>query len=139
MSIDAVLQSLLAGFPYLMLHFGVTLAIWLAGVWLYTVSTPYRELTLIRQNNPAAAITLGGAMLGLAIPLAFAMAASVNVVDILIWGGVTILVQIVVFRAIDLVLRGLPKRVEAGEIGPAILVSATKLSVAAFNAAAVTG
>lgn len=139
MSVEAVLQSLLAGFPYLVLHFGLTLAIWLVGVWLYTLSTPYKELALIRQNNPAAAITLAGAMLGLAIPLAFAMAASVNAIDILVWGGVTILVQIVVFRAIDFVLRGLPGRVEAGEVGPAILVSATKLSVAAFNAAAVTG
>lgn len=139
MDFAPILQSLLAGFPYLLLHFGLTLAIWIVGVLLYAVSTPYHELNLIRQNNVAAAVTLSGAMLGLAVPLAFAMAASVSAADILVWGAVTIVVQILVYRAIDLVLRGLPKRVEAGEIGPAILVSAAKLSVAALNAAAVSG
>ncbi|MBO6835717.1 MAG: DUF350 domain-containing protein [Alphaproteobacteria bacterium] len=139
MEFAPILQSLLAGFPYLLLHFGLTLAIWIAGVVLYAYSTPYHELTLIRQNNVAAAVTLAAAMLGLALPLAFAMASSVNAADILVWGAVTVILQILVFRAIDLVLRGLPARIEAGEIGPAIMVSAAKLSVAAFNAAAVSG
>ena len=136
---EPILQSLLNGFPYLVLHFTLTLAIWLFGVWLYMISTPYREISLIRDNNVAAAVTLSGAMVGLAVPLAFAMAASINAADILIWGAVTILIQISVYRVIDLLLRGLPKRIEAGEIGPAILVTAAKLSVAAFNAAAVSG
>ncbi len=139
MEFAPILQSLLAGFPYLLLHFGLTLAIWIAGVVLYAYSTPYHELTLIRQNNVAAAVTLAAAMLGLALPLAFAMASSVNAADILVWGAVTVILQILAFRAIDLVLRGLPARIEAGEIGPAIMVSAAKLSVAAFNAAAVSG
>lgn len=136
---EPILQSLLSGFPYLVMHFTLTLAIWLFGVWLYMISTPYREISLIRENNIAAAVTLSGAMIGLAVPLAFAMAASINAADILIWGAVTILIQISVYRVIDLLLRGLPKRIEAGEIGPAILVTAAKLSVAAFNAAAVSG
>lgn len=136
---EPILQSLLSGFPYLALHFSLTLAIWLFGVWLYMISTPYREISLIRENNIAAAVTLSGAMIGLAVPLAFAMAASINAADILIWGAVTILIQITVYRVIDLLLRGLPKRIEAGEVGPAILLTAAKLSVAAFNAAAVSG
>lgn len=139
MEFTAVLQSLLAGFPFLITHFLLTVAIWLVGVSLYAWSTPYPELKLIRQNNAAAAISLGGAMIGLAVPLAFAMAASVNAADILVWGVVTMVLQIVVYRVIDLLMRGLPKRIEAGEIGPAILVVSAKLSVAAFNAAAVSG
>ena len=139
MAFDAILQSLLSGFPFLILHFTVTVGIWLVGVWLYVLSTPYREMDLIRQNNPAAAITLSGAMLGLALPLGFAMAASVNVLDILIWGCVTVAIQIAVYRAVDLVLRDLPRRIAAGEIAAALTASAVKLSIAVFNAAAVSG
>lgn len=139
MDFATVFQSLLAGFPFLISHFLLTVAIWLAGVALYAWSTPYPELKLIRENNVAVAVSLGGAMIGLAVPLAFAMAASVNAADILVWGVVTMVLQIIVYRVIDLLMRGLPKRIEAGEVGPAILVVAAKLSVAAFNAAAVSG
>ncbi len=139
MAFDAILQSLLSGFPFLILHFTVTVGIWLVGVWLYVLSTPYREMDLIRQNNPAAAITLSGAMLGLALPLGFAMASSVNVLDILIWGCVTVAIQIAVYRVVDLVLRDLPRRIAAGEIAAALTASAVKLSIAVFNAAAVSG
>jgi len=139
MAFDAILQSLLSGFPFLILHFTVPVGIWLVGVWLYVLSTPYREMDLIRQNNPAAAITLSGAMLGLALPLGFAMASSVNVLDILIWGCVTVAIQIAVYRVVDLVLRDLPRRIAAGEIAAALTASAVKLSIAVFNAAAVSG
>jgi putative membrane protein len=139
MDFATILQSLSAGFPYLVLHFSITVAIWVAGVALYMASTPYRELKLIRENNHAAAISLGGAMIGLAVPLAFAMAASVSAADILVWGALTIAIQVIVYRAIDLLMRGMPARIEAGEIAPAVLMVSAKLSVAAFNAAAVSG
>ncbi|MEQ8441075.1 MAG: DUF350 domain-containing protein [Alphaproteobacteria bacterium] len=139
MDFQPILQSLASGFPYLILHFGLTVAIWGLGVWLYMLVTPYREMALIRQNNAAAAVSLSGAMLGLAIPLAFAMAVSVNAADIIVWGAVTVLLQLLVYRVIDLLMRGLAKRIEENEIAPAIFVGAAKLSVAAFNAAAVSG
>ena len=67
------------------------------------------------------------------------MAASVSVYDIVIWGVVTLVLQILAFRITDLLLRDLPRRIEAGEIGPALLLGAIKLAVAAVNAAAVSG
>ena len=139
MNFDIILESVMTGFPFLFLHFALTVAIWLVAVWVYALSTPYAEMKLIRENNIAAAVTLGGAMLGLAIPLAFAMASSVSMADILVWGLISMSLQIVVYRVIDLVLRDLPRRIEAGEIAPAILATATKLSIAAFNAAAISG
>ena len=79
------------------------------------------------------------AIIGLALPLAFAMSASVSVYEILIWGPVTLLLQIIAFRIADLVLRDLPARIESGEIGAATLLVSIKLAVAAINAAAVSG
>ena len=136
---QAVLDSFVAGFPILLLHSSVTIAILVAGVLLYMWITPWDEMSLIRAGNTAASISLGGAIIGLALPLAFAMSASVSVYEILIWGPVTLLLQIIAFRIADLVLRDLPARIESGEIGAATLLVSIKLAVAAINAAAVSG
>jgi putative membrane protein len=136
---DAAIQSFLSGIPFLLTHFGVTVAMLVAGTYIYMWITPHDERTLIRQGNTAAAVSLAGAILGLAIPLAFCMANSVNVYDIVIWGLVTLVIQIATFRLIDLWLRDLSKRIEEGEIGTAILLVSVKLAIAAINAAAVSG
>jgi putative membrane protein len=136
---EPVLQSFLAGFPVLLLHFSVTLAMLGTGVTIYQWITPYHELDLIRAGNNAAAISLSGAIVGLALPLAVCMASSVSVWDIIIWGVVTLVIQLLAYRLGDAVLRGLPARIEAGEIGAAILIAAIKFAVAMINAAAVAG
>jgi len=136
---EPVIQSFLAGFPVLLLHFSVTLVMLGTGVTIYQWITPYHELDLIRAGNNAAAISLSGAIVGLALPLAVCMASSVSVWDIIIWGVVTLVIQLLAYRLGDAVLRGLPARIEAGEIGAAILIAAIKLAMAMINAAAVAG
>ncbi len=74
-----VLESLIAGLPVLLLHLGSATAVWAAALLLYIWITPHRELALIRAGNEAAAISFGGAAIGLAVPLAFCLRASVNV------------------------------------------------------------
>ena len=54
---DPVIQSFLAGFPVLLLHFAVTLAMLAAGIAIYQLVTPYHELRLIRDGNTAAAVS----------------------------------------------------------------------------------
>ena len=44
-----------------------------------------------------------------------------------------------VYRIIDFLLKDLPTRIEAGEVGPAILLASVKIGVAAITAAAVSG
>lgn len=136
---EAMMASLGSGLPVLILHFAVTLSILIGGVVIYEWITPYPELKLVREGNNAAAIALSGAILSLAIPLAFSMAVSVSVLDILVWGGVTVVILLVVYRLIDFLLKDLPSRIENGEIGAAILLSSVKLAVAAITAAAVSG
>ena len=134
-----VLQSLAAGLPVFLLHLGAALAVWLVALWVYLRLTPHDEMALIRDGNAAAAISLGGAALGLAIPLALCLQASINVWDIVLWGGVTLIVQIVAFRVVDFILKTLPQRIERGEIAAAVFLATTKISVAVLNAAAVAG
>ncbi len=136
---DAAIQSFLAGIPFLLSHFGVTVLMLVIGVFIYMWITSHDERALIREGNTAAAISLAGAILGLAIPLAFCMASSINVYDIVIWGIVTLVIQLATFWIIDIWLRDLSKRIEEGQVGTSILLVSVKLAVASINAAAVSG
>jgi putative membrane protein len=136
---EPVLQSFLTGFPVLLLHFSVTLVMLGLGVWIYQLITPHHELDLVRAGNTAAAISLSGAIIGLALPLAYCMASSVSVWDIIIWGFIALIIQLLAYRIGDVLLKGLEDRIENGEMGAAILVAAIKLAVAMINAAAVAG
>ena len=136
---DPVIQSFLTGFPVLLLHFAVTLAMLGIGITIYHLVTPYHELRLVRGGNTAAAVSISGAIVGLSIPLAICMATSVSIWDIVIWGVVTLLIQILAYRIGDAVLKDLPSRIENSEIGAAIMLVAIKLAVAIITAAAVAG
>ncbi len=136
---DGAIQSFLSGIPFLLTHFGVTIVMLVVGAFIYIKITSHDEMALIREGNNAAAVSLSGAILGLAIPLAFCMANSVNVYDIVIWGLVTLVIQLVTFWIIDLWLRDLSKRIEDGQVGTAILLASVKLAVASINAAAISG
>jgi putative membrane protein len=132
------LQAFLAGFPITLLHAGVALLFLFLGAVLYALLTPYKEISQIRDGNAAAAVAFGGVILGLAIPLAASLAASNSIREIAIWGAATVVLQLLVFRITDLVLMGLPARVQEGEVSAAVLLVAAKLAAALVLAAAVT-
>lgn len=134
-----VIQSLLTGLPILLLHLGSASLVWLVALAIYMWITPHDEFALIRTGNEAAAISLGGAALGLAIPLGFCLAGSVNVWDILIWGSVTLILQLIAFRLVDFLLGSLSGRIEANERSAAIFLAMMKAAVACLTAAAVAG
>ena len=136
---EAVLQSFLNGFPVLLMHFSVTLLMLFAGAIIYQMITPFNELDLIRGGNVAAALSFTGALVGLALPLAVCMARSINLWDIIIWGCLTLLIQLIAYRIGDALLKDLPKRIKTGELSAATTIVGIKLSVAMINAAAVAG
>jgi putative membrane protein len=130
------IQAFAAGFPVFLAHAGVTVVILFLAAALYILLTPHREITLIREGNTAAGLSLGGVLLGLAIPLAASLRASTNVIEIGLWGAVTVIVQLLVFRLTDMILRGLPKRIQDGELSAAALLVGAKLATAIVIAAA---
>ena len=133
------LQAFAAGFPLTLLHGGLTVLFLILGAALYILLTPHKEIALIRDGNVAAAMSLGGVLLGLAIPLAISLTASTSIVEIVIWGASTIAVQLLVFRIVDLILHGLPQRIQEGEMASATLLVAAKLATAIILAAAMRG
>lgn len=136
---EAILQSLLSGFPLLIAHSATTFAILLIGVRAYMAVTPHDELALIREGNTAAGLSLGGAIIGIALPLAFVLASSVSVLDILIWGVVTLVLQLIAFFLVDRLLKNLSARIEDGNVAAAAFLVSVKLTTAAVNAAAIAG
>lgn len=130
------IQAFAAGFPVFLAHAGITVVILFAAAALYVLLTPHREITLIREGNTAAAVSLGGVLLGLAIPLSASLRASTNVIEIGLWGAVTVVVQLLVFRLVDMILRGLPRRIQEGEISAAALLVGAKIATALIIAAA---
>jgi len=133
------IQAFATGFPLTLLHAGVTMLILVLGTTLYAMLTPHKEIVLIRDGNAAAALSLGGVMIGLAIPLAVSLSASTSIVEIAVWGVATVVVQLLVFRIVDMVLRGLPQRIQDGEVAAAALLIGAKLATALVLAAAVAG
>lgn len=136
---EAVIESLFTGLPTLLLHFAVALAMLAAGVTAYHLITPYHELRLIRDGNVAAATSIAGAVIGLALPLAVCVARSFNIWDIVVWGVVALVIQLLAHRVGDLLVRDLPRRIESNEVGAAVLVAAIKIAIALVNAAAIAG
>lgn len=79
-------------------YLGVAVLLMIAGIILFTFSTPkLKEFQLIAEKNISAALLLGGKVIGLAIVLGAAAEYSVSLVDMVIWGAIGIVSQIIVF------------------------------------------
>ena len=136
---QTILNSAIKAMPVFAVQFGVTLLMLVGAVLIYRAVTPQDETRLIRANNVAAATEFGAAILSLALPLAMCLARGVSVSDIVIWGVVALVLQLGTFFVSMLVFRDLRERIERGELASAIALGATHISVAAINAAAISG
>ena len=135
----AVIDSLLAGMPVMVTHFLAAIGILVAGIVAYNAVTPFHELKLIREGNAAAGVSAAGATIGLALPIAGALAGSVNLYDLLIWGTVALLVQLFTFTIVAAIVRRLVEAITRGEMAAALLLAGIQISVGLINAAAVRG
>ncbi|ADC62207.1 DUF350 domain-containing protein [Allochromatium vinosum] len=138
-TLDILWQTLNSGLPILLLHFLTTLALLGLGVGCYALITPFRERALIRQGNTAAGLTLGGAWVALAIPLAATLATSGVWLDILLWGSVAVLIQLLTFGVFIVSFRDFRAAIESGNVAAAALLVGVQMAVALLNAGAMAG
>jgi putative membrane protein len=137
--IDPALQAFATGLPVFLFHGSIAILIWLAGLGLYVIITPHDELRLIRENNVAAGLSLGAAVLGIALPIAAALSSSHSLLDLAVWGITSLILQLVAFRAVDLGVKDLSARIANGEMAATTTLVGVKLSVALMTAAALLG
>ena len=134
-----ILQESLNGFPPFALHLAVSLILLTMFVLIYTRITPYRELELIRQGNLAAAISLSGATLGYAIPLGYSSAQSVNLADMVLWGGIALITQLIVYAVVrTLLIPGIAKDIQDGQVAQGAFLGMLSLATGILNAGCMT-
>ena len=117
--------------------FFTALALVIVFLYLYAVVTPYDDYKLIfEDNNIAAALGFGGAIIGVSIPLYSALVHSVSYVDFTIWGVVAIFIQLI-FAFIVTRLGGkysFKTKISEGIIPVGILMAFLSISIGLLNA-----
>lgn len=133
---DAAIQAFASGFDNFLISVLAAGALLVIGCVVYVLLTPMKEMELVRTGNSSAGLGLAGVIIGLAIPIASALATSLSLFDLLIWGVVALLIQMLAFRIVDLILKDLPQRIENDEPGAAIVLIAVKIASALLVGAA---
>ena len=78
-------------------------------------------------------------MVGLALPLAACLIMKVGLIDVLVWGVVSVLLQLFLFRLTDIIFSGMPQRITEGEVPAATVLAAFKLAGSIILAFAIAG
>ena len=128
----------LSGFDEFLIYAGLAVMFVYAYMVLYLWITPYNELKLIKEGNVAAAVSLSGSVLGFTFPLAAAIRNSLNPWDMMLWGVIAALVQLLVYVAVRYTLLNVVRRIPDGQVATGIVLGAISVSAGMLNAACMT-
>ena len=132
------LKSYLTDLPEFLAFFVVSLLLMILFIAVYTNVTRHSEIKLIKENSVAAAVAFSGSIMGFALPLASAMISSLTILEMVIWGVIGLIVQIVVYFLVRLPMPRVSERIENNEIAAGIWLGALSLSAGILNAASMT-
>lgn len=119
-------------------YFTTGMAYVIAFTFLYVRVTPYAEIKMIREGHVAASVTLGGALIGFALPLAKAIQQSESALDLLIWATLALIIQILVFLALHILLPKLSHRVKENGLAESIILAVISIVAGLINSASMT-
>ncbi len=127
---DPVISNL----PAFASFFVTAIVLLLAFLAIYVAITPYNEVALIRAGNEAAAVSLGGAVIGFALPIAVSVAVSHNLYPMIGWGVVASVVQLLAFIAARLALPRINESIPQGKLASGIFLASLAIGVGILNA-----
>lgn len=104
----------------------------------YTKVTPFNEVLLIRQGNNAAALSLGGALIGFSLTLASCIMHTTDYREFLAWAAGALVVQVLAYAITAKILRMSKGHIESGNTAFGGLLGAISLSLGAINAACIS-
>jgi putative membrane protein len=116
------------------MYFATAVLLLTVFIWVYVKSTPYNEFALIKQNNAAAALSLSGATVGFAMPLAASIYFTHDIVEMLKWALITGVAQLLLFW----IMRRYAADIERGQIAPAIFLAGLSLATGLLNAISIS-
>ncbi len=133
-------NTLLTSILHFSSYFGISLLFVVIFKYFYKFVTPHDEWKLIKdEQNTAAAVGFGGAVVGFAIALSGAASNSVSLVDFATWGVVALVAQSLAFALVRFgFISRIAQRIEANEISAGIMLAATNIAVGLLNAACMT-
>jgi putative membrane protein len=132
------LQLVLTGIGAFASSFLVSLVLLSLFVILYSLLTAHREMKLIRRGNTAAALSLGGAVVGFVIPVAKAVAQSVDMTDLVAWAAIAFVAQLLAYAMASALVPHLSRSIEQDHAASGVLLAALAVSIGTLNAAAMT-
>lgn len=135
-----MLETLLPALGNFFAYFVSALILLMAFKYIYVWITPHDEWQLIKeQQNLAAALGLGGAMLGFAVAVGGVISNSLSLLDFLIWAVIALLAQLLAFAVVRFIfMPKLIQRIEAGEVSAGVMLGVTSVAVGVLNAACMT-
>ena len=105
---------------------------------IYTRATPYNEVLLIRQGNHAAALSLGGALLGFSATIASSLMHTADYQQFFAWAFGAMVVQLLAYVVTTRLLRMSKDQIESNNSAFGGLLGAISLSIGAINAACIS-
>lgn len=121
-----------------LVHLTFSIALLACFVAIYMRTTPHDEPALIRNGNAAAAIGLGGAIIGYALVLGRAVTYSEGIVETLVWGVIALAVQVVGHVVLARLMPRLYVSIEAGDMAAGISTATVAIALGLVNAASMT-
>ena len=119
-------------------YFGVAAVLTVIFIAIYLKTTRHDEIKLIKDNSVAASVAFSGSLIGFALPLASVMLHSLSLIDLVLWGIVAMIVQIVVYFLVRMPMPRVSERIEAGEAAAGIWLGVASLVAGILNAASMT-
>lgn len=121
------------------LYFLVSLAFWAAALFVYVKVTPYSEFALVREGNLAAALSLCGTALGLALPMASLAIHAVSLADLAFWALVALMAQLTLWFGLrKFVIHDLEDAITTGKLAPAVVLGGFSIALGLLNAASLS-
>jgi putative membrane protein len=118
-----------------LLYFGSSVALLAAFLAAYTLMTSIREWDLIRSGNNAVAISLGGAMIGFALPLASAIMHTQSLTEAIVTAAIALVVQLLCAAAMRLLRPDGSNALARGDMAEGVFRASTAIVIGILNAA----
>lgn len=121
-----------------LIHLILAAGLLIAFFIIYTRVTPYNEVLLIRQGNQAAALSLGGALLGFSATIASSLMHTADYQQFFAWAFGAMVVQLLAYVVTTRLLRMSKDQIESNNSAFGGLLGAISLSIGAINAACIS-
>jgi putative membrane protein len=101
---------------------------------IYTWAMPFKEITLIRQGNVAAALTLGGALIGFSMTMASGLVHTDALGSFVGWSAAAAVIQLLTYVFVSRLLHMSKQQIEGNNIAFGVLMASISISVGAVSA-----